>query len=49
MVAKIWKKALLFILLIACLFNIVTKLVSKTSLEHELQASAQYVQEQEKK
>ncbi|MFR0822132.1 MAG: hypothetical protein ACLU84_03085 [Clostridia bacterium] len=49
MIAKVWKKALLLVLLIACLFNIVTKIVSKTSLEHELQASAQYVQEQEEK
>ena len=49
MIAKVWKKALLLVLLIACLFNIVTKIVSKTSLEHELQASAQYVQEKEEK
>ena len=47
MIARIWKKLLLIILLIACLFNIVTKLVKKTSLEHELEASAQYVEKQE--
>ena len=52
MVAKIWKKVLLFILLIACLFNVVIKLVRKTSLKQELLSSAQYmqqVQEEEKK
>lgn len=46
MIAKYWKKIGLIILLIACLFNIVTKLVIKTSVKDELQASAQYVQEQ---
>lgn len=46
MIAKIWKKLLLFILLIACLFNIVIKLVNKNSLENELQSSAQYIEEQ---
>ncbi|MBP3255097.1 MAG: hypothetical protein J6M60_01200 [Clostridia bacterium] len=44
MIAKIWKKLLLFILIIACLFNIVIKLVSKSSLEQELQSSAAYVE-----
>lgn len=47
MIAKIWKKLLLFILLVACLFNVVIKIVNKSSLEQELQASAQYVEEQE--
>lgn len=47
MIAKIWKKLLLFILLIACLFNIVIKIVNKNSLNQELQSSAQYVKEQE--
>ena len=45
MIAKIWKKLLLFILIIACLFNIVIKLVTKSSLEQELQSSAVYVEE----
>lgn len=47
MIAKIWKKLLLFILLIACLFNIVIKIVNKNSLDKELQSSAQYIKEQE--
>lgn len=46
MIAKIWKKLLLFILLVACLFNIVNKIVYKNTLEQELQASAQYIEEQ---
>ncbi len=49
MIAKLWKKALLFILMIACLFNIVNKLVHKASLERELESSAQYIQEQKLK
>ena len=45
MIAKIWKKVLFVILIIACLFNIVNKLVHKASLEEELQSSADYIQE----
>ena len=47
MVAKIWKKLLFAILIVACLFNIVNKLVHKASLEQELQSSAEYIQEQQ--
>lgn len=46
MIAKYWKKIGLVILIIACLFNIVSKLVHKTPVKQELQQSAQYVQEQ---
>lgn len=49
MIAKIWKKVLLFILIIACLFNIINKLVHKASLNKELESSAQYVQQQQMK
>ncbi len=45
MIAKIWKKLLLFVLIIACLFNVVIKLVKRNTLKEELLASAQYVQE----
>lgn len=31
MLAKLWKKILLFILIIACLWNIISKLVYKSS------------------
>lgn len=47
MIAKIWKKLLLFILLIACLFNVVIKIVNKNSLRQELEASAQYMQQEQ--
>ena len=43
MLAKYWKKIGLFILIIACLFNITSKLVKKVSLNTELEASATYV------
>lgn len=36
MLAKIWKKALLIICILACLFNIISKLVNRTSLELQL-------------
>ena len=45
MLGKIWKKILFFVLIIACIFNIITKLVNKSSLERELLSSAQYMQQ----
>ena len=48
MIAKYWKKIGLIILIIACLFNIVNKLVKKTSIKEDLRATAQYVFEQQK-
>ena len=48
MIAKIWKKVLLAIVVLACLFNLVNKFVFHPSLEDELEASSKYVQEQEK-
>ena len=38
MLAKVWKKFLLVICVIACLFNITYKIVNKTSLKIELQS-----------
>lgn len=49
MIAKIWKKVGLVILIIACLFNIVSKIVEKKSFKQELETSAQYVQQQNEK
>ena len=46
MLAKIWKKLLMFILIIACLFNVITKLIKDMSIEDELLSSAQYIQNQ---
>lgn len=48
MLAKSWKKILLFILIIACLFNVVNKLVHKASMEDEVKASAVYIEEKQK-
>lgn len=45
MIAKIWKKILLFVLIIACLYNVINKLVHKASMEEEVRASAEYVQQ----
>lgn len=45
MLAKYWKRILFFILIVACLFNIMSKIVKKTSVEDELQASAEYMEQ----
>lgn len=47
MIAKYWKKVGLIVVIIACLFNVVVKIISKTSVKNELEASAQYIQQQE--
>ena len=49
MLAKIWKKLLMFILIIACLFNVIAKFVKKSSLKDELLTSARYVQSLQQK
>ena len=41
--ARIWKQLGLFILIVACLFNIISKITEKTSLETELQISSEYI------
>ncbi len=46
MLAKYWKKIGLFILIVACIFNIMNKFVHKMSLKDELEASATYVNQQ---
>jgi len=38
MLPRIWKKVLLAICIIACLFNIVSKLVNRSSLEENLKS-----------
>ena len=47
-IAKYWKKIGLIVLVIACLFNIVAKIVKRTSLREQLVETAQYVLNQEK-
>lgn len=46
MLGKIWKKVLLLVLIVACLFNIVTKLIHRNSLKKELEATVQYFNNQ---
>lgn len=45
MLAKYWKKIGMLILIVACVFNIMGKLVSKLSLNKEMLYSAVYMQE----
>ena len=47
MLAKYWKKIGLIILIIACIFNIMYKLIHKLSLKSELESSATYVNQQQ--
>lgn len=44
---KLWKKILFIILIVACLFNIVSKLVKKNSLQLELQSTVNYFESKE--
>ena len=39
MLGKVWKKILLIVLIIACLFNIVKKWVQRESLKDELEST----------
>ena len=49
MLAKYWKKIGMLILIIACVFNIMTKLVNKLSLNKEMIYSAEFMYNQEEK
>lgn len=46
MLSKIWKKVCILILIVACLFNIVLKLVNRISFNKEAVTSAQYMLKQ---
>lgn len=48
MLAKIWKKLCIFILIVACLFNILYKFVGRVSFNKEILESAKYMLEQYK-
>ncbi len=48
MLAKYWKKICILILIIACLFNIISKLVNRLSFNKEILSSAQYVYDEYK-
>ena len=47
MLKRNWKKIGVIILIIACVFNIMGKLVHKLSLNKEMLYSAQYMQEEQ--
>lgn len=47
MVGKMWKKVVMFVFIVACLFNIVNKLVKKVPLKQELESSARYTYQQQ--
>ena len=49
MIAKYWKKIGMLILIIACVFNIMSKLVNKVSLNKEMIYSAEFMYNQEEK
>lgn len=49
MIAKYWKKVGLIILIIACLFNIVSKLVKRTTIKEQLIQSVEYILKQQNK
>ncbi|MBR3002367.1 MAG: hypothetical protein IKF38_02215 [Clostridia bacterium] len=46
MLAKYWKKIGLIIVIVACVFNVMIKLINKLSFDKEMITSAQYIQEQ---
>ena len=48
MLAKVWKKVCIFILIVACLFNIISKLIGRVSFNKEAVESAKYMVEQYK-
>ena len=48
MLKKYWKKIGMLILIIACVFNVMNKLVHKISLNKEILQSAQYVFDEQK-
>ncbi len=48
MLAKIWKKVCIAVLIIACLFNVVSKLVNRFSFNKEIVSSAQYMYDEYK-
>ncbi|MCI8273372.1 MAG: hypothetical protein HFJ55_04750 [Clostridia bacterium] len=47
MLARYWKKIGLFIVIVACIFNIMNKFIHKLSLNDELESSATYMTNQE--
>lgn len=47
MLKKHWKRIGMIILIVACVFNVMGKLINKLSLNKEMLYSAEYMQEQQ--
>ena len=47
MLQKNWKRIGMIILIVACIFNVMGKLINKLSLNKEMLYSAEYMQEQQ--
>ena len=47
MLKRNWKKIGMIILIVACIFNVMGKLIHKLSLNKEMLYSAEYMQEQQ--
>ena len=47
MLAKYWKRIGMIILIVACVFNVMSKLINKLSLNKEMLYSAEYMYEQD--
>lgn len=45
MIAKLWKKIGLLILIIACIYNVMNKIVKKVSFDSEMESTATYYNE----
>ena len=45
MLSKYWKKIGMIIVIVACVFNVMIKLINKLSMDKEMVSSAQYVQD----
>lgn len=43
MLGKIWKKVLMLVLIIACLWSITSKLVQRESLKNQLESTVEYI------
>ena len=47
MLRRNWKRIGMIILIVACIFNVMGKLINKTSLNKEMLYSAEYMQEEQ--
>lgn len=45
MIAKLWKKIGLLILIIACIYNVMNKIIKKVSFDNEMESTATYYNE----